>query len=149
MTTPRRKRTFLHDETGLRCPDCGAVSVVQVSSLLGSTNTELAQVDALLLQHVLAEYHARWSEEGLACSSCPGRHPKLHWLLLHADSAAGPWCLQCLRSHVQNQIETEKGLDQDLLVLSIQASKKNYRIAGHVSVSEAPPAAPIPDPLLF
>ena len=146
--TPRRKRNFLHDETDLRCPDCGHLTVVQVSSLLGTINTETVQVDPRVIQHVLVEYRERWSPDGVRCSQCNQDRPQASWLLAQHDEAIGPWCRSCLRSAVQTYFEAEKGLDKDLLVLSLQASARNHRVAGHVVTSDPKPPT-TPDALLF
>lgn len=145
----RRVRTFLHDTAPLKCPDCAHETVVRVSSLLGNTDTANLVVSAPLLQHILADYRSRWTKKGVQCAKCSLPKPGAYWLLLHENDAHGPWCLPCLRAVVWQDIEDEKGLTQDLSVLTLSASSLNYRIATNTIVEELLPEVVKPESLLF
>jgi hypothetical protein len=145
----RRVRTFLHDSTPLKCPDCAHETFVRVSSLLGHTDTANLVVSAPLLRHILADYRARWAKKGVQCAKCDLLKPGAYWLLLHENDAHGPWCLPCLRAVVWQDIEDEKGLTQDLSVLTLSASALNYRIANNVTVEELLPEVVKLESLLF
>lgn len=146
---PRRVRTFLHDTAPLKCPDCAHESPLRVSSLLGNVDTLSPKVSAALVKHLFSDYRSRWNSEGVQCSKCNLPKPGAHWLLLHENDAQGPWCLPCLRATVWQEIESENGLTQDLLVLALTASAQNYHIANNVIVEEPSAVVVTAESLLF
>ncbi len=104
--------------------------MVEVSSLLGTLNTQAALITPSLLSQLLLDAKARWcaspykdtTRHKIKCAHCAKDFPKVHWVVLGVDHLAGPWCIRCLKSLVWTEIEGDKGLKQDLYVLAVTSA---------------------------